>query len=115
MMATTFARLGSERDSTVLRRRKTERVRAQAEAQLATMQGDAETVWLGDASTHGCSVRCQADWLRTGRFVTITLGEDAPVQAIVRWTRDGVTGLEFLRPLSPTMRDWNRLIDQPFT
>lgn len=113
-MAVTYPRLGSSSDGAALRRRKTERVRAQAEARLASAQGDAETVWLGDASTHGCSVRCAAVWLRAGRFVTIVLGEDAPVQAIVRWTRDGVAGLEFLRPLPSSMRDWHRLIEQPF-
>ncbi|HMP56643.1 MAG TPA: PilZ domain-containing protein [Novosphingobium sp.] len=113
-MATTFPRLVSASESTGHRRRKTERVTAQAEAWLASMQGDGMTVWLGDASTHGCSVRCAAPWLRTGRFVTITLGEEAAVQAIVRWTRDGVAGMEFLRPIEPSMREWNRLIEQPF-
>ena len=113
-MATKFLRLGSESDSPTRRRRKVERARAQAEARLASSRGDEATVWLGDASTHGCSVRCDADWLRTGRFVTVALGVDEPVQAVVRWVRDGVAGLEFLRPLSPTMLEWKRLIEQPF-
>ena len=114
-MATKFLRLGSESDSASRRRRKVERIRAQAEARLASSRGDEESVWLGDASTHGCSVRCEAEWLRTGRFVTVALGADEPVQAVVRWVREGVAGLEFLRPVPATMSEWKRLIEQPFT
>jgi len=113
-MATKFLRLGSASDSPSRRRRKVERVRAQTEARLASSRGEEVMVWLGDASTHGCSVRCDAEWLRTGRFVTVALVGDQPVQAVVRWVRDGVAGLEFLRPLPATMTEWKRLIEQPF-
>jgi hypothetical protein len=32
--------------------------------------------------------------------VTIGLSNDWTIQAIVRWTRDGRAGVEFLRPIS---------------
>ncbi len=62
---------------------------------------------LGDISTHGCSIRSDADWLRMGMFITVQLGEDASLEAIIRWVREDAAGLEFLRPISPDQLEWH--------
>ena len=41
-----------------------------------------------------------ADWLRTGSFVTVEFAPEWSIQAIVRWAREGVCGVEFLRAIS---------------
>ena len=70
---------------------------------------------IADLSTHGCCLRSEADWLRLGSFVSISLGEDEPgLQAIVRWVRDGACGLEFLRPVPSDRPEWHELMDSPF-
>jgi len=33
-------------------------------------------------------------------FVTVQLTGDWSIQAVVRWARDGMGGIEFLRPIS---------------
>ncbi len=62
--------------------------------------GDRSSARLRDISANGCNLACEADWLRMGRFIAIRLAKDWSIQAIVRWSRDGVTGVEFLRPIS---------------
>jgi hypothetical protein len=42
----------------------------------------------------------EADWLRTGIFITVQLSADWSLQAIVRWARNGTGGVEFLRAIS---------------
>ena len=62
--------------------------------------GDQASARLRDISAYGCNLACAADWLRMGRFITIRVGSDRTIQAIVRWSRDGFTGVEFLRPIT---------------
>ncbi len=67
---------------------------------------------ISDLSLHGCNVKCEAVWLRIGAFISIELGEDRPVEGIVRWVRDDSCGVEFLHPLSHDLEDWQTLIGQ---
>jgi hypothetical protein len=55
---------------------------------------------IRDISVYGCSLLCDAPWLRSGSFVSIRLTSEWAIQTIVRWTRDGRCGVEFLRPIS---------------
>ena len=67
---------------------------------------------ISDFSSYGCNVKCEADWLRTGAFIAIELGDDKPVEGIVRWVRDDSCGVEFLHPLASDLEEWQALINQ---
>ena len=90
-------------------RRRAPRQAACATARLRSTYGDETEVMLADISIHGCSIRSEASWLRSGSFVSIKLEEDPPLQAIVRWVRNGAAGLEFVHPLSSEHLEWRAL------
>ena len=79
--------------------RKSDRQFASREIEVLSSTGESAPARLHDVSPYGCNVRASAPWLRLGRFVTLKCDADITVQAIVRWSRDDATGLEFLRPL----------------
>jgi hypothetical protein len=83
----------------VQRTRKTDRKIASGSISVESSAGQSEDAVLRDISSHGCNIRASAEWLRLGKFVTLRLGKSRQIQAVVRWTRDGVAGLEFLRPI----------------
>lgn len=85
---------------------------AQIVARLSSMDGETVRVTIGDLSAHGCSVRCVADWLRTGRFISVGMDEGPPLRAVVRWVRDNLAGLEFRRPMSAGRSEWHEMIGQ---
>ena len=62
-------------------------------------RGDRCIALLRDISTYGCNLLTEAEWMRPGNYITIRLGSERTIQAIVRWTRDGAKGVEFLRPI----------------
>jgi len=113
-MSAVFSRLNAVYDAVVPRRRKVARRPAWAKATVRLTDGDTSEVCLDDISTHGLRLREVASWLRAGQFVSIALGDEAPLQAIVRWVRDGEAGLEFLRPVPRDRAEWHALIDSPF-
>jgi hypothetical protein len=80
--------------------RKVERQPVTGQVVIQSNNGDRTTGRLRDISTYGCNLACDAEWLRMGRFIAIRLAKDWTIQAIIRWTRDGATGVEFLRPIS---------------
>ncbi|MGO4169844.1 PilZ domain-containing protein [Novosphingobium sp. PhB55] len=85
------------------------------DATLESARGGPASVQLADVSSHGCSVRGDADWLRPGAFVSIRLETGAPaLQAIVRWVRGDAAGMEFLRPVPAERLDWLDLMDFGF-
>lgn len=94
-------------------RRKVSRTPAEVTARMSSVHGDEAYVRLSDVSTHGCSIRGEAEWLRTGAFVAIGFGEEADLHAVVRWVREGSAGMEFLRPVPSDRREWHALIDSP--
>ena len=61
---------------------------------------------IRNISPFGCNVVADADWMRIGRIVSLKVGGRRVIQAIVRWTRDGTTGLEFLRPIDLAEVEW---------
>lgn len=109
-MGNAIRRLGPGPATTGLNRRKSSRVPAQAIAQLCSLDGETIRVVIGDVSAHGCSVRCASGWLRAGRFVSIALDDAPALRAIVRWVRDDIAGLEFLRPIPPERGEWHALM-----
>lgn len=80
-------------------RRATRRV-AEAVATIRNAQGEGAHARVRDVSVFGCSLATEADWLRTGMFISLVLSPDWTIQAIVRWSRDGICGAEFLRPIN---------------
>lgn len=80
--------------------RRTSRFLAHARVTLRSNHGDRAKGSLRDVSVFGCAVQTEAEWLRTGMFVSLGLSGDWTIQAIVRWVRDGRAGVEFLRPIS---------------
>jgi len=80
-------------------RRATRRI-AEAVATIRSSQGGRSRARLRDVSVFGCSLAIDADWLRSGMFISMELSQDWTVQAVVRWIRDGICGVEFLRPIS---------------
>jgi PilZ domain len=80
--------------------RKSERRLVTGAVVIQSNAGERTSARLRDISVYGCNLACEADWLRMGRFITLRLGKDRTIQAIVRWTREGMTGIEFLRPIS---------------
>lgn len=96
-------------------RRKTSRSVASDWVTVKAVSGETLRAQLGDVSMHGCSLLAEADWLRNGRIVNLALGTEECLQAIIRWSVDGTTGFEFLRPVSADKRQWTALIDSPWT
>ncbi len=96
-------------------RRKVARHRANAIVQVSNAAGLATSMRVIDLSTHGCSINGDASTLRLGMILSINLGDDRPIQAIIRWVRGEVAGIEFFRPLIADQSAWRALLaDQGF-
>jgi PilZ domain len=66
---------------------------------VKSTNGERAKAVIRDVSVYGCSLVGDAPWMRTGSFVGIVLSAERSIQAIVRWSRSGVSGVEFLRPI----------------
>ncbi|MFM5884750.1 MAG: PilZ domain-containing protein [Novosphingobium sp.] len=93
--------------------RRSERRPVNAEVVVESSHGMRVAARLNDISTYGCNVLSDAEWMRSGQFLSIQLSETRTVQAIVRWVRDGHCGVEFLRPIPYAEAEtlatvWNR-------
>lgn len=95
-------------------RRKEARYSAWHEITLVSSQDERCDALVADVSMHGCSVRAEATWLKTGSIVSIGLGESELLQAIIRWVRNDAAGMEFLRPIPSDQIEWQDLIDLQF-
>jgi PilZ domain len=95
-------------------RRREPRFSTWHDARLENAHGDSATVLLAEVSLHGCRIRADQPWLRTGAFVAISLAEGPGLQAIVRWVRDGAAGMEFLRPIPDHCSQWHELMDADY-
>jgi PilZ domain len=67
---------------------------------VKSSHGDRSKANIHDVSVFGCSIDCDAVWLRSGMFVSLMLSPEWSIQAVVRWVRDNRAGIEFLRPIS---------------
>ncbi len=79
--------------------RRVDRHPASTAVTIQSSHGDRASARLRDISIYGCNVISDAAWLRAGIFLSISSSENDPIQAIVRWSRDGSCGAEFLRPI----------------
>lgn len=113
-MSAVMARLNAVYDAVVPKRRKVARQPVWAQATLSTSDGESCEVSLTDISTHGLRVSGVEAWPRTGQFVGVSIEGEPPLQAIVRWVRDGEAGMEFLRPIPSDRTEWHALIEAPF-
>ncbi|MFM5949030.1 MAG: PilZ domain-containing protein [Novosphingobium sp.] len=80
--------------------RRVQRLFAHSRVAIRSSHGDRTKGRIRDVSIFGCSLECDAPWLRTGTFVGIAITAEWTIQAVVRWIRDGRAGVEFLRPIS---------------
>ena len=80
--------------------RKATRKTASGAVLVQTARGEQDVAQLRDVSEYGCNIACEANWLRSGSFITLRIGHDHTIQAIIRWVRDGTAGIEFLRAIS---------------
>ncbi len=81
-------------------KRRITRFLSSSRVSVRSSHGDSCKADLGDVSVFGCALQTTAEWLRVGMFGSIGLSNDWTIQAIVRWSRDGRAGVEFLRPIS---------------
>lgn len=81
-------------------KRRISRFLASSRVLVRSSHGDSCKAQLKDVSIFGCLLQTNAEWLRTGMFVSINLSSDWSIQAIVRWARNGSAGVEFLRSIS---------------
>jgi hypothetical protein len=114
-MGTMLGRIEALSEAILPGRRKATRAVVQVEAKITSAQGNCATVTINNVSPHGCNIKGDMSWLRIGSFVSVSLegGQplQAPLQAIVRWLRDGSAGLEFLRPVPSDNAPWHELIN----
>jgi phosphosulfolactate phosphohydrolase-like enzyme len=87
-----------ERSPAVDKRRTSRRISGRSVVVKST-NGERAKAVIRDVSVYGCSLVGDAAWMRTGSFVAIVLSAERSIQAIVRWSRSGVSGVEFLRPI----------------
>ena len=80
--------------------RRVSRRNAETIASIKSAQGGRCRARIRDVSVFGCSLVTDTDWLRSGSFITLQITTEWAIQAIVRWTREGIGGVEFLRPIS---------------
>ncbi len=66
---------------------------------IKSSHGDRAKAVIRDVSIYGCNLVGDAPWIRVGSFVAIVLSPERSIQAIVRWSRGGSSGVEFLRPI----------------
>jgi hypothetical protein len=85
--------------------RRSDRRPANALVQVQSSHGERTTARLNDISAYGCNVVSDAAWLRLGVFVSLSVSETRTVQAVVRWSRNGSCGVEFLRPIPDSEAD----------
>jgi hypothetical protein len=94
------------RDDRAPERRKAQRLPFSGKVVVRSSMGEGTVARLRDISPFGCNLLSDADWLRSGRFISVHPARDSTIQAIVRWTRDGSVGVEFLRPIDLAEVDW---------
>ena len=95
-------------------RRKATRKPANSRVRIESTSGELAEAILADASPYGCSLRCEAPWLRTGRIVALRLGKEEAVQAVIRWTHDGAAAHEFRRAVPPGNGPGQQLPERPW-
>jgi hypothetical protein len=67
---------------------------------VKSSHGERAKAVIRDVSIYGCSLVGDIPWIRVGSFVAVVLSAERAIQAIVRWTRGGTVGVEFLRPIA---------------
>ncbi len=104
-------RLSGPHKASLPNRRRTTRALVQIEAAVTSAHGHSAQMEIGDISAHGCSLNSEAEWLRTGGFLAITLEGGSTLEGVVRWVRHDKAGVEFLRPVPSASGEWHELIE----
>jgi PilZ domain len=110
-MANVLSRLSSFSDAIMPDRRRVVRAAVRAEVNVTLSNGSEIITAIADLSTHGCCLSTEAEAIRVGGFIAISRDTGHPLQAIVRWKRDGNAGVEFLRPVPGNYTEWHDLMD----
>ncbi len=110
-MGTLQAKNGAIGEAALPRRRSAKRANVHIEAKITSSCGEDATMTIDNVSAHGCNIGGEIGWLRIGSFVGVGLAQEKPLQALVRWVRDGSAGLEFMRPVPRDNASWHELIN----
>lgn len=117
-MTVKLARLQSIPEDAALKRRQARRreprFEAWFDATLETAHGDRADIRIAEVSLHGCRIKADLSWIRTGAFVSIAAEGGRKLHAIIRWVREDSAGIEFLRPVPRECTEWHDLMDAPF-
>lgn len=95
-------------------RRRERRFETWFDGTLETAHGDHADIRIAEVSLHGCRIKGDLSWIRTGAFVSIAVEGERKLQAIIRWVRADSAGMEFLRPVPRECTEWHDLMDAPF-
>ena len=110
-MKSALARFDPSSATNPVERRRQQRHRLGHPAILRTSDGSETDIKLRDLSHSGCNIEGTDDNLRPGSFVSIGLGPEDFIGAIVRWVRADRAGMEFLREIAPDRTAWTELMD----
>jgi hypothetical protein len=110
-MTSVLSRLSLIGDAIMPDRRRVTRTMVRAEVNVTLSSGSEIKATLSDLSTHGCCLSSETETIRVGGFIALSLDAGRPLQAIVRWKRDGNVGAEFLRPVPSNYVEWHALMD----
>jgi PilZ domain len=110
-MANVLSKLSSFSDAIMTDRRRVIRAAVRAEVNVTLANNSELKTAIADLSTHGCCLSTDSEAIRVGSFIAISLDSGHPLQAIVRWKRDGNAGVEFLRPVPGNYTEWQELMD----
>ncbi|MEZ5744845.1 MAG: PilZ domain-containing protein [Sphingomonadaceae bacterium] len=113
-MKSALARFDPTTASDTAERRREKRHKAKYTAILQDSSGDRSEVQLLDVSTSGCNIRGDLDRFRPGSFVSIGIGENVLLGAIIRWVRGEEAGMEFLRAIPAEREEWFAIMDARF-
>lgn len=84
---------------------------AHFQAFIETQTGRRIAARLADVSLHGCCIHTHDEAIRQGAVLSVGMGDDSMLPAIVRWVRGRAAGMEFLRAVPSDQIEWNELMD----
>lgn len=90
---------------TMRERRKAQRIASENVIHVRSALQKVSGITLLDLSVSGCRVRTIGSPLATGQLLIVRPEGIEGLEGIVRWVEDGEAGIEFNRPLHPSVLD----------
>ncbi|MDF8335014.1 PilZ domain-containing protein [Novosphingobium cyanobacteriorum] len=92
-------------------RRKTHRIASENVIHVRSAMQKIHGVSLVDLSVSGCRVKVLGSSIAAGQLLIVRPEGIEGLEGVVRWVEDGEAGIEFNRPLHPSVLD--HLVSQP--